>query len=199
MSQYEEQISQIHYSSEFHKFAAHYNGVPALLALLEKQCCLHHGWGPCLQHHPGGTPAEGYTIIFTPTETTILKISAILLALLGTMANGLLLVSLLLAPRIRALSMTRFIIFLCTSDLLFSIYSLPIIAARFLNREDQAKKEEIMCQSGPIIFFTLVGSTALIFVVISVQRAGILFFRERVERVFPKNINIIFVLLCWTI
>ena len=79
---------------------------------------------------------EGYTIIFSPTETTILGISAVLLALLGAMANGLLIGSLLMAPRIRALSTTPFSISLCTSDLLFSIYVLPILAARFLNREE---------------------------------------------------------------
>ena len=138
---------------------------------------------------------EGYTIIFSPTETTILGISAILLALLGTMANGLLIGSLLLAPRIRALSTTPFIISLCTSDLLFSIYVLPVLAAKLLNREEKGKEDEAMSQSWPIVFYTLVRATALTFVVISVQRAGILFFKEKVDRLFPNKINIVLVQL----
>ena len=56
-----------------------------------------------------------------------------------------------------------------------------------------------MCQSWPIIFFTLVLSTGLIFVAISVQRAGFLFFREKVEKMFSNKINIVLVLLCWII
>ena len=142
---------------------------------------------------------EGYSIIFSPTETTILGVSAIILALLGAMANGLLMLSLLLAPRIRALSTTPFIISLCTTNLLFSIYSLPILAAKFLNREEQGKEEEAMCQSWPIILFTLVLSTALIFVVITVHRAGCLFFGEKVEQIFSNKINIVLVLVCWII
>ena len=147
-----------------------------------------------LMGHP-----EGYTIIFSPTETTILGVSAIFLALLGAMANGSLMLSLFLTPRIRALSTTPFIISLCTSDLLFSIYSLPILAAKFLNREEQGKEEEVMCQSWPIILFTLVLSTALIFVLSSVHRAGCLFFRVKVEQIFSNQINIVLVLVCWII
>ena len=99
-----------------------------------------------MEGHP-----EGYTIIFSPTETTILGISAILLALLGAMTNGLLIVSLLLAPQIRSLSMSPFIISLCMCDLLFSIYKMPILAARLLNRKEQGKEDEMICQSWPII------------------------------------------------
>jgi hypothetical protein len=115
------------------------------------------------------------------------------------MANGLLIDSLLLAPRIRALATTPFIISLYTSDLFFSIYVLPVLAAKLLNRKEQGKEEEAMCQSWPIVFYTLVGATCLTFVVISVQRAGILFFKEKIERLFPKKINIVLVLLCWII
>ena len=142
---------------------------------------------------------QDHSIIYSPTETTILGISAVLLTLLGTLANGLLISSLLLAPRIRALSTTPFIISLCTSDLLFSIYLLPVFAARYLNRKDQGEEEGVICQSGPVIFYTLVRVTALTFVIISVQRAGSLFFREKVERVFSSKTNIVLVLLCWTI
>ena len=115
------------------------------------------------------------------------------------MANGVLIVSLLLVARIRALSTTPFIISLCTSDLLFSLYPLPYLAARYLHREERGREEGVMCQSGPIVFFTLVRVTALIFVVISLQRAGILFFRSKVEKLFPSKINIVLVLLCWGI
>ena len=56
-----------------------------------------------------------------------------------------------------------------------------------------------MCQSWPIIKYTLVVASALTFVVISVQRAGILFFQDKVERLFSSKINIVLVVLCWTI
>ena len=56
-----------------------------------------------------------------------------------------------------------------------------------------------MCQSWPIILFTLVLSTALIFVLSSVHRAGCLFFREKVEQIFSNQINIVLVLVCWII
>ena len=79
---------------------------------------IHHP-RPRFQHHPDGP--EWYTTIFSPTETTILGVRAIFLALLGALDNNLLMLSLLLIPRIQALSTTPFIISLCTSDLLFSI------------------------------------------------------------------------------
>ena len=57
----------------------------------------------------------------------------------------------------------------------------------------------MICHRGPIILFTLLRVTALTFVIIRVQRAGILFFREKVERVFSNKNNNVLVLLCWTI
>ena len=76
---------------------------------------------------------------------------------------------------------------------------MPILSAKFLNHKEQGKEEEVMCQSWPVILFTLVLSTALIFVVISVHRAGCLFFREKVEQIFSNQINIVLVLVCWII
>ena len=71
------------------------------------------------------------------------------------------------------------------------------MAARFLNREEQGKEDEILCKSWSIIKCTLTVASALTSVIISVQRAGgILFFHEKVEKLLSSKINIFLVLLC---
>ena len=69
-----------------------------------------------LANHPANA-----TIIFPPLEGSVLGVAAITFTLLGTLANLLLLASLLLDDRVRSKPTTPFILSVCTSDLLFSL------------------------------------------------------------------------------
>jgi hypothetical protein len=69
------------------------------------------------------------TIIFA--NTTAIGLCALFFALLGVLANSVLISGILTAPRIRALVTTPFILSVCFSDLSFSVLVLPVQATRY--------------------------------------------------------------------
>ena len=72
---------------------------------------------------------DNQTIIFA--NTTAIGLCAVIFALLGLIANSVLIASILAAPRIRALVTTPFILSVCFSDLSFSVLVLPVQATRY--------------------------------------------------------------------
>ena len=99
---------------------------------------------------------------------------------------------------------TPFIISLNVLDLIFSAVILPVYAFRFGNRKvltvDHTKRTQTslsrespleagsgMCKFFPVLFYGTIGASMLSLTMVTINRAAMLFFPEKVDRVFTNN------------
>jgi len=153
-----------------------------------------------LDNHP-----EDITIIFGEVERMLLGVSAILFAVIGTVANAILLSGLLFAPRELhsfhgTLSTTHFICSVVASDLLFSLLLLPTQASRFL-RGDWASglgsESGFLCQGYPVILYTLTGATILSLMCVTLNKAAFLFGGSKIRQINLQWVTFLVVACCW--
>ena len=78
---------------------------------------------------------------------------------------------------------TPFIISLSVLDLIFSAVILPVYAIRFGDRESPFDNEDPMCKFFPVLFYGTMGASVLSLTVVTVNRAAMLFFPDKVDKV----------------
>ena len=142
---------------------------------------------------------DNLTIAFPPAVSGLLGASCIIFSLLGSAANGILLVSIILTRQERVKITTPFILSLCLADLLFSMLLLPIQATRFLSqdwRSSLGSEDGVLCQTFPVMLYTVLGARLLSLMCVTATQAVNLFF-EKMENKFERQYSFLLVVLCW--
>eukprot|EP00092_Neocalanus_flemingeri_P009633 GFUD01010370.1.p1 GENE.GFUD01010370.1~~GFUD01010370.1.p1 ORF type:complete len:420 (-),score=66.22 GFUD01010370.1:529-1788(-) len=145
--------------------------------------------------------------VFENGDSVFAAIFAVLFAILGICLNVLVIVALMHYRRTRRHVTTPFIISLSFSDLVYSGFILPIMAARFDNQESPLG--ETWCKVYPLIYYGTMGASLLSLTMVTLNRAFMLFLPSRVDSIFTNNRDIgghkvpinslIILFLCWII
>jgi len=145
--------------------------------------------------------------VFGDGASVFAAIFAVLFAILGICLNILVIVALLHYRRTRQHVTTPFIISLSISDLVYSGFILPIMAARFHHQESPLGLT--WCRVYPLIYYGAMGASLLSLTMVTLNRAFMLFLPSKVDKIFtnykeikgrkiPIN-SFIILFLCWLI
>jgi len=150
---------------------------------------------------------ESSDFVFGDGDSVFASLFAVLFAILGICLNLLVIVALMHYRRTRRHVTTPFIISLSISDLVYSGFILPIMAARF--HHQQTPLGDTWCQVYPLIYYGTMGASLLSLTMVTLNRAFMLFLPSKVDMIFTNNkevkgrnipINSIIILfLCWLI
>ncbi|XP_023336859.1 protein trapped in endoderm-1 isoform X2 [Eurytemora carolleeae] len=145
------------------------------------------------------------SMVFSESSSLLAGIFAIILAVVGTCLNLLFILALLFHRRTRAHLTTPFML----SDFWNSLFNLPIMAVRFISRDWMGFLGFGICEIYPLSFYGTMGASLLSLTIITVNRAFILFFPNKVDRIFSNIIvvcnhniptsSILILLLCWLV
>jgi len=152
-------------------------------------------------------PSLSTDFVFGDGDSVFASLFAVLFAILGICLNLLVIVALMHYRRTRRHVTTPFIISLSISDLVYSGFILPIMAARFHHQETPLG--ETWCQVYPLIYYGTMGASLLSLTMVTLNRAFMLFLPSKVDSIFTNNKNIkghklpinslIILFLCWLI
>jgi len=146
---------------------------------------------------------DGYNnnqpMIFSVTDSTAMAVIAVILAIFGILSNSITMTALLWSQRVRSMVSTPFILSLNGADLLFSVFSLPVLSIRFFTRDWNVLLGPHFCKIHPFLFYGVLGASVLSLMVVTVNRVTLLLFREKVGSVFTVRVSMVIVALCWLI
>lgn len=117
--------------------------------------------------------------------------------------------ALLTHRRTRGHISTPFMLSVSVADLWSSCFNLPVMATRFLSRDWMMTLGDRACQIYPLSFYGTMGASLLSLTLITVNRAFILFFPNKVDRIFSNTsiikghripVNSLLILgVCWLV
>lgn len=139
----------------------------------------------------------GTQLLFSETTSIIGAVSAILCSFLGTFSN-LFTIIVLGSSSLRSHPTTFFVLSLAASDLMFSLFNLPILAHRFLHPGCEFMCLDYhICQYFPFFLFGNIGTSLYIMVLIALQRVFGVYFGHLLDKVFSRVNVLLMTISIW--
>lgn len=140
---------------------------------------------------------DGTAILFGEATSLIGAICAVMFSILGTLGNSFTILA-LLQSTIRSHPTTMCLISLAISDLIFSMYNLPLLAHRFFHRGCEFMcLDWHLCKYYPFFFFGNVGVSLLIMSLIALHRLFGVFYGHLLDKVFTQVSVLLMILAAW--
>ena len=133
-------------------------------------------------------------MIFSTDTSTVLAFTAMGLSLAGFVLNLLIILSLLTSRRLRSIVTTPLIVGVALGDFLWSSLILPVLAIRFYTRSWDTVGS---CSFFPVMELVILGASVLCLMFITINRTCLLFFKERVAKMFTIHTSILLIFLSW--
>ena len=133
-------------------------------------------------------------MIFSTDTSTVLAFTAMGLSLTGFVLNLLIILALLTSRRLRSVVTTPLIVGVALGDFLWSSLILPVLAIRFYTRSWDTVGS---CSFFPVMELVILGASVLCLMFITINRTCLLFFKERVAKMFTIHISILLIFLSW--
>lgn len=111
--------------------------------------------------------------------------------------NGLTILALLKCQRLRKHATTKFLISLTFSDLLFCMFSMPLTASRYLNKEWIFGVT--MCQVFAFIFYSNITVSMLSMILMTLNRYVLITFQHLYTKIYKTHWICLQLLLAWGI
>ena len=140
---------------------------------------------------------EGTRLLFSEATSAAGAVAAIVICVLGSLSNVVTILALVLSS-LRSHPTTLFVLSLAISDLIYSVYNMPLMAHRFLHRGcEYMCLDYHMCQYFPFFMFGNIGVSIWIMVLIALQRVFGVFRGHLLERVFSRRRVVLMILAVW--
>jgi len=141
---------------------------------------------------------EGTSLIFSETESGVAGVLACIIAIAGAVGNVLTIVALVYSKRLRWHPTTMFLVSLSLSDLIFSVYNLPLTAHRFFNRGCEFMcLDWHVCKYFPFFFYGNLGVSIYIMALVALHRVFGVFRGPSLNKYFNKMTVPGMIVLVW--
>lgn len=134
-------------------------------------------------------------LLFDVTTSTIAASFAVFCSICGIIGNSITLFTLFGSIVLRQHSTTPFLASLGISDLIFSLFNLPLLAHRFFTRDWTLGQGA--CIAFPFLLYANVAVSSLSMMLISINRSVGIYFPESFDRNFTRSRSVICTLGVW--
>jgi len=142
---------------------------------------------------------DGTALLFSETTAVIGAVCAAIFAIIGTLGNVLTILA-LTQSTLRSHPTTLCLVSLAISDLIFSMYNLPLLTHRFINRGCEFMcLDWHMCKYYPFFFFGNIGVSVWTMMLIAMHRVFGVFYGHLLEKVFNQVSVLLMIMTVWLI
>lgn len=145
-------------------------------------------------HHDDLDIKEPKVIIYPRGATIFAAICAVLFIIFGILGNLLTILALCRCAKLRNAT-TAFVISLCTADLLFCTFNLPLTASRYIHQSWLLG--ETMCTLFPFFFYGNVAVSLMSMTAITINRYILINHHRIYDKIYSKRHIALMIAFCW--